>query len=332
MASLPPLLQIEAEALKEKTPSGVLTFLRERLKDDTRSGAKRLLVKYEKLVQKEIKEKDRREGLLKYEREAKEKGFSRIAGVDEAGRGPLAGPVVAAAVILPFDGIPQGIDDSKKLTPTQREELYPQIREKALGVGVGQASVQEIDELNIYRAAQLAMERAIEALNPRPDCLLTDAMPLPRFKEIHQKPLVHGDALSFSIAAASIIAKVTRDRLMIELHQRYPAYNFEGHKGYGTEEHMKALKAHGPCPEHRLSFGPVMETLAHKSPEGPFGYWKQKLSASGNLSELNQVGLQIKRVALPQLSTSELEALRELFRAKKNKFNASSQPAVRSPQ
>lgn len=322
MSNLLPLPEIEAEALKDKSPAQSLDYLRLRLKDDTRAGAKRLLEKFEKAVQREEKERKRLESLWKYEKEAKEKGYQCVAGVDEAGRGPLAGPVTAAAVILPPDGLPVGIDDSKKLTAAKRDELFVKIKERALGVGVGHASVAEIDKLNIYRAAQLAMERAIGALGLKPDYLLTDAMPLPALKAIPQKPLVHGDALSLSIAAASIIAKVTRDRLMGELHRQYPVYGFEGHKGYGTEEHMEALETHGPCPEHRLTFGPVMETLARKSPEGPFHYWKEKLSKTGNAAELNQVGLQIKRAALSQLSAAQLEDLRGFFRSKRDSWQS----------
>lgn len=320
MPSLPPLPDIEAEALKEKTPAQSLGYLRLHLKDDHRTGAQKLLQRFEKAVQKDEKEKKRTESLWKHEREAQEKGFRSVAGVDEAGRGPLAGPVVAGAVILPPEGLPSGINDSKKLTPSKRDELFDKIREKALAVGVGQASVAEIDQLNIYRAAQLAMERAIGALGMKPDYLLTDAMPLPALKAIPQKPLVHGDALSLSIAAASIIAKVTRDRLMVELHRRYPAYGFEGHKGYGTEEHMNALENHGPCPEHRLSFAPVMETLAKKSPGGPLGYWKNRLEKSKNLGELQQAGVQIKRVALGHLTEPDLKVLRDLFRDKRNQW------------
>ncbi len=320
--SLAPLPDIEAEALRHGSASEALEFLRLRLKDDTRTGAFRLLEKFEKRVTKDTREIKRLQELWKYEKLAEEKGFQLIAGVDEAGRGPLAGPVVAAAVILSPGVALTGVDDSKKLTALKREELFARIQQLAVGVGVGQASVTEIDELNIYRAAQLAMERAIEALSQKPDYLLTDAMPLPRFSSITQKPLIHGDALSATIAAASIIAKVTRDRLMGQLHQQYPAYGFESHKGYGTEEHLKALGVHGICPEHRLSFGPVMETLAQKSPGGPLCYWKEKLNRSKNLRELQQAGVQIKRVALSHLKESELEVLRDLFRAKRNEWDS----------
>jgi ribonuclease HII len=322
MPSLLPLPDIEAEALKKGSVSEALEFLRLRLRDDTRAGAARLLGKFEKRAAKDSQEIKRLQELWKYEKTAAGKGFRFIAGVDEAGRGPLAGPVVAAAVILPSDIILTGVDDSKKLTASKREELFDRIQQLAVGVGVGQASVAEIDEMNIYRAAQLAMERAIEALSQKPDYLLTDAMPLPRLSSITQKPLIHGDALSATIAAASIIAKVTRDRLMGQLHQQYSVYGFESHKGYGTEEHLKALEVHGICPEHRLSFGPVMETLAKKSPDGPLGYWKEKLNRSKNLRELQQAGIQIKRVALSHLTESELETLRDLFRAKRNEWDS----------
>jgi len=211
----------------------------------------------------------------------------------------------------------EGLDDSKKLTAAKREELFPLIHQWALGVGVGQADVREIDEHNIYRASQLAMERAIEALSPQPDYLITDAMRLPKFSPIKQKPLVHGDSLSASIAAASIVAKVTRDRLMGEMHKRFPVYGFESHKGYGTEEHLRALELHGACHEHRLTFGPVMETLSKKHPGGVFGYWKERLLSAKTLAELRQTGLQIKRAGVPYLSENELGSLRELFRGKR---------------
>lgn len=314
MPNRAPLPGLETEALKEKTPLQALEFLRAQLADDPRAGAKRLLEKFEKKVQREEKEQKRLESLWRYEREALAQGFSRVAGVDEAGRGPLAGPVVAAAVILASHGAVAGIDDSKKLTAVQREELFQKIRESAVAAGVGQASVQEIDTHNIYRASQMAMERAVAALGEKPDYLLTDAMPLPSLKTTPQLPLTHGDALSLSIAAASIIAKVTRDRMMRELHQRYPQYGFEDHKGYGTEVHLRALETHGPCPEHRVSFGPVFEVLARKSPGGPVGYWKERLSRAANPGELRHVGLQIKRTSPGQLSEGDLAGLREHFR------------------
>lgn len=181
-----------------------------------------------------------------------------MAGVDEAGRGPLAGPVVAAAVILdelqPIDGLA----DSKVLTAARRQQLYDQIRARALCCAVAEASVQEIDELNILGATLLAMRRAVMSLRLKPVKVLVDGNRLPRL-DVLAEAVVGGDALVPAISAASILAKVHRDRLCLELHQRYPLYGFAGHKGYGTAEHMAALRLHGACPEHRQSFAPVRE-------------------------------------------------------------------------
>ena len=188
------------------------------------------------------------------------RGYQRIAGVDEAGRGPLAGPVVAAAVILPVDGIPQKLFDSKQIPSKKREELYEHIFEKALGVGLGVVHHEEIDLLNILQASLKAMALAVESLPISPDFILIDGnqtlhLPLP------QKPIRKGDQLSQSIAAASIVAKVTRDRMMLECHQKYPQYNFMKHKGYGTKEHRKAIETFGPCELHRKTFRGVKEHL-----------------------------------------------------------------------
>jgi ribonuclease HII len=315
-----PLMEIEAKALAHQDSLKALEWVRQSLAEDTRSGAKKLILKFEKKLAQEEKEGKKLEALWHYEREAALKGFKAVAGVDEAGRGPLAGPVVAAAVILPPNGALKGVDDSKKLTAVKRDELFLLIQRTAVSFGVGQASVQEIDEINIYRASQLAMQRAIEALGVKPDFLLTDAMPLPSLSAIPQKPLIHGDSLSSSIAAASILAKVSRDRMMEEMHEKYPQYGFDGHKGYGTENHVAALKEYGACPEHRLTFGPVMETLAQKTSGGPFRFWSDKLKSAKNQSELNQAGLQVKRAALGMLNEDEVEMLRELFREKRASY------------
>ena len=309
-----PLPDIEAEALKAGSSIQARDYLRQKLKDDTRSGAKRLLDKFEKRVLQDEKETRRLETLGFYERQARTQSYQRIAGVDEAGRGPLAGPVVAAAVIFPPGATLRGLNDSKKLTAEKREELFNPIKELAVSVGVGSASVAEIDQFNIYRAAQMAMERAIVSLAPGPDYLLTDAMPLPKLSSIPQKPLVHGDSLSISIAAASVIAKVTRDRLMDELHEKFPNYGFKEHKGYGTEVHLRALEEYGVCPEHRLTFGPVTENIAKRTPGGPFQFWSAKLSQAKDPKALHHTGLQIKRLASDQLSEEQLEALRDLFK------------------
>jgi len=179
-----------------------------------------------------------------------------MAGLDEAGRGPLAGPVIAAAVILPRRCSLKGLQDSKLLTGSQREHLYKDIVDRALGWSIGLATEKEIDTLNILEAARLAFTRAIEVLSPQPDYLLLDAMRLTHVP-IPQRAIIKGDRLSVSIAAASIIAKVSRDRMMLEYHSRYPQYQFHLHKGYPTPEHLKRLAHFGPCEGHRQSFRPV---------------------------------------------------------------------------
>src|SRR3954469_6609894 len=184
----------------------------------------------------------------------------RICGVDEAGRGPLAGPVVAAAVILQKGRIPKGLNDSKQLDEETREELFPRIMEMAVAVGVGQASVDEIDLVNIRQATHLAMARAVRALAVAAEFALVDGNDAPALP-CKCDTLVDGDARSVSIAAASIIAKVTRDRLMVRLHDQHPGYNWRSNKGYGTPEHYSGLKAHGVTDHHRRSFGPIRNLL-----------------------------------------------------------------------
>lgn len=184
-----------------------------------------------------------------------------LAGVDEAGRGPLAGPVVAAAVILDDTRRIRGLADSKVLTPLQRERLYDQIREKALCCAVGEASVAEIDTLNILHATMLAMKRAVEGLRLKPAKVLVDGNRLPTL-DVLCEAIVGGDASVRSISAASIVAKVTRDRMLAQLHEEFPQYGFASHKGYGTPEHLQALKVHGPCLHHRRGFSPVAASLA----------------------------------------------------------------------
>ena len=176
-----------------------------------------------------------------------------ICGVDEAGRGPLAGPVVAAAVILPDGYIPEGLNDSKKVSPKKREKLFDVIKEHALAYGIGMASPAEIDEINILNAAMLAMRRAIEAMEITPDLALVDGNVVRNFP-VEGVAIIGGDAKSPSIAAASILAKVTRDRLCLEMDAEYPAYGFAGHKGYPTKAHMDAVREHGPSPIHRRTF------------------------------------------------------------------------------
>ena len=196
-------------------------------------------------------ERERLEAMRAYERQYGERG--RLCGIDEAGRGPLAGPVVAGAVILPGDCEILYLNDSKKLTEKRRELLYDEIMEKAVAVGVGVVGPERIDGINILQATYEAMRMAVANLSVSPDLLLNDAVTIP-LVEIPQVPIVKGDAKSVSIAAASVIAKVTRDRMMVKYDDLYPQYGFAKHKGYGTAEHIGALKEYGPCAIHRRSF------------------------------------------------------------------------------
>jgi ribonuclease HII len=195
--------------------------------------------------------------LSRLEEELLRRGYVRIAGVDEAGRGSLAGPVVAAAVILPRGCVLPGLDDSKKVDAPVREQLDREIRARALAWGIGVVEANAIDVGDILRASLEAMRQAVTSLRPSPDALLVDAVRVPGVR-LPQVPIVHGDALSGAIAAASIVAKVHRDRLLDRLSRRYPAYGFEQHKGYGTPEHWDALRRSGPCPEHRLTYRGVV--------------------------------------------------------------------------
>ncbi len=196
-----------------------------------------------------------------HERELQLAGFHRIAGIDEVGRGSLAGPVVAAAVILPERHRIRGLRDSKVLSRTQRESLYQLILDRATAVGVGCVEVEVIDRVNILEATKLAMCQAIARLAQPPDHLVIDALSL-RDIELPQRPIIDGDAISASIAAASIVAKVTRDRICVELDQRYPIYGFDRNKGYGTPLHLDALASEGPCAWHRRTFSPIRQLLA----------------------------------------------------------------------
>ena len=191
--------------------------------------------------------------MLEYEKTYKEQGYTAICGVDEAGRGPLAGPVYAAAVILPEGLLIEGVNDSKKLTEKKREELFDVIKEKAAAYCIASASVEEIEELNILGATMLAMKRAVEGLSVKADFAMIDGNKKPPL-EIPCEAIVKGDAKSESVAAASILAKVSRDRYMLEMAEKYPVYSFEKHKGYGTKVHREAILEYGPCEIHRPSF------------------------------------------------------------------------------
>ncbi|KYD08231.1 ribonuclease HII [Heyndrickxia sporothermodurans] len=225
------------------------------LEVDERKGVQNLLKQWYR--QQELKENYRKKfnQMMKYEIDIKQQGFKYIAGIDEVGRGPLAGPVIAAAVILPDDFYLEGLNDSKQLSEKKRDEFYTIIMKEAVAVGTGVISAQEIDEVNIYEATKKAMIAAINDLQTMPDYCLIDAMKLTI--PFPQTSIIKGDASSVSIAAASIVAKVTRDRLMKRYAQEYPNYLFDKNMGYGTNEHLQAIQKYGPCPIHRKTFAPI---------------------------------------------------------------------------
>lgn len=235
----------------ENTPAAGWKRLYEKYASDERKGVKNLLEKYKKQEEKLELERQRTEQMKQYEREYEHLGY--VCGIDEVGRGPLAGPVVACAVILPKDCQILYINDSKKLSAAKREELYQEIEKEAVGIGLGMASPARIDEINILNATYEAMRMAISKLPVRPQILLNDAVTIPQV-EIPQVPIIKGDAKSISIAAASIVAKVTRDRMMVEYDKQMPEYGFASNKGYGAAAHIEALKKYGPSPIHRQSF------------------------------------------------------------------------------
>ena len=226
----------------------------EQLRRDERIGVQKLLERYLRKQEKEKALREQYEHMLVFEKKCLEKGWKLVAGIDEAGRGPLAGPVVAAAVILNPDAPIYGLNDSKQLTARQRKGLAQEIEAKAVAIGIAVISAKEIDDLNIYQASRRAMEQAVAKLPVTPDALLIDAMKIET--DIPQLSIVKGDGRSVSIASASIMAKVTRDQMMEDLGRRYPEYGFDRHMGYGTKEHLEAIQKYGPCPEHRLSFSP----------------------------------------------------------------------------
>ena len=220
---------------------------------DKRAGIRKIGEKLKNRLKREAAEFERINRMKEIEKGLREKGYRLVAGIDEAGRGPLAGPVVAAAVILPDGFYTAGVNDSKKLSSQRREALYRSIIEEAVGYGVGMVDSSEIDRINILRATYKAAGMALENLSPKPDCLLLDAIKLPGCA-IYQESVIKGDSKCLSVAAASIIAKVTRDRYMDTIHRRYPMYNFLQNKGYGSSEHMEAILEYGPCPYHRRTF------------------------------------------------------------------------------
>ena len=229
---------------------------------DPRSGVQKEINKRKKAIQAELDEDLRLETMLSYEKELYKQGLTLIAGVDEVGRGPLAGPVVAAAVILPKKCKIKGLNDSKKIPKKKHLEIYHAVQDQALAIGIGIMNNQVIDQVNIYEATKLAMKEAISQLSPQPDHLLIDAMKLDL--PISQTAIIKGDANSLSIAAASIVAKVTRDELMKEYDQQYPGYDFTTNAGYGTAKHLEGLEKLGVTPIHRTSFEPVKTLVSTK--------------------------------------------------------------------
>ncbi|MFY2154290.1 ribonuclease HII [Cytobacillus firmus] len=228
------------------------------IKQDGRKGVQQLLAKWHsrQLLQKKIYEKHKE--MTRYEWHYRSQGFQFIAGIDEVGRGPLAGPVVAAAVILPEDFYLPGLDDSKKVPERKRKEYFEIINAKAEAVSIGIIEPGEIDRINIFEATKKAMLSAIEGLNPKPDFLLVDAVKL--LTPYPMEAIIKGDGKSVTIAAASIIAKVTRDRMMAEIGEEFPQYGFGKNMGYGTKEHLEAITLHGITPYHRKSFAPIKDS------------------------------------------------------------------------
>lgn len=243
----------ELEALLRESPTQELVAA---LQQDGRASARRLAEKYQKQQAKKQAEQQRLLSMYKYEDQIASQGYKCIVGVDEAGRGPLAGPVSVAAVILPGHLLLPRLNDSKKLSAKVRDELYDEIMEKAVAVRQVFVSPEEIDRVNILQATMEGMCQAVQQLSVPADYVLIDAVKLNKLP-LPQLPLIKGDAKSASIAAASIVAKVSRDRLMDEYAAKYPQYGFASHKGYGTAEHIAAIKKYGPCPIHRMTFEPV---------------------------------------------------------------------------
>jgi len=273
---------------------------------DPRQGARKIYELLKKRYEKERAERVRVLNMLNFERVLWKSGIQSVAGIDEVGIGPLAGPVVAAAVVFPPGTELVGIDDSKRLDIDQRVKMEAVIRRTATAIGVGLAEVGEIDRLNIYHAALLAMRRAVEALPVRPDHLLIDARIIPDVS-IPQNSFFKGDGINFSIAAASIIAKTYRDRLMEDLEKKYPGYGFAQHKGYGTAEHQNSIRQLGPCPVHRMSFPFIRELCGGFSEL--FYELKQKLEVVDSAAGLRNFETKLKDCS-PEMDEREQRKMR----------------------
>lgn len=280
-----------------------------KLSRDPRLGVRKLRDLLKKRYEQERIERVRLQNMLNFERVLWKSGLRAIAGVDEVGVGPLAGPVIAAAVIFPPNAELAGIDDSKQLDPERRAQLAVKIRQTATAIGIGSAEVGEIDRLNIYHAALLAMRRAIEALPVHPEHVLVDARVIPELS-IPQNAFNKGDGINFSIAAASIIAKTHRDRMMEDLDKEYPGYGFAQHKGYCTAEHQNAIRELGPCPIHRLSFQFIKELCGEFSRS--FYTLKQQLQEVVDAAELRSFEVTLEQF-WPGLHEQEQRKLRVML-------------------
>ncbi len=277
-----------------------------RLRRDPRRGVRRIYTLLRGRYERERDERLRLDAMLNFERVLWKSGVERIAGVDEAGVGPLAGPVVAAAVVFAPGTELSGVDDSKRLEPERREELAVRIRQRAAGVAVGVAEVGEIDRLNVYHAALLAMRRAVEALPAAPQHVLVDAREIPGITA-PQNRFDKGDGLNYSIAAASIVAKTHRDRMMLELDRRFPEYGFARHKGYATADHQDAIRRHGPCDVHRLSYPFLRELCGEFSAR--FYELRERLERVAAHAELERVEAEVA-AARERLAEEEQRKLR----------------------
>ena len=290
---------------KDSASPGLLA----RLQKDPREGVRKICHQLKTRREKEKAERIRIESMLNLEGVLWKSGIRHIAGADEVGVGPLAGPVVAAAVVFPPGTFISKVDDSKRLSPQVRREVVHTIRQRALGIGVGLAEVTEIDELNVYHAGLLAMRRAVENLPLRPDHLLVDAREIPGLS-MPQNKFSKGDGLSFSIAAASIVAKTYRDQLMVELGRTYPQYGWDRNKGYGTREHQEAIRRHGPCAIHRKSYTFIQELCGEYS--DLFYRLRDKTQQLSSVRELTDLETELEAVQ-SQLSQRERRKLRLLL-------------------
>jgi ribonuclease HII len=298
------LEEIREQLLRGNQP--ITAHFLNKLGRDPRQGARKIYELLKKRYEKERTDRVRVLNMLNFERVLWKSGIQSVAGIDEVGIGPLAGPVVAAAVVFPPGTELAGIDDSKRLDIDQRVKMEAVIRRTATAIGVGMAEVGEIDRLNIYHAALLAMRRAVEALPVKPDHLLIDARIIPDVS-IPQNAFFKGDGINFSIAAASIIAKTYRDRLMQDLEKKYPGYGFAQHKGYGTAEHQNSIRQLGPCPVHRMSFPFIRELCGGFSEL--FYELKQKLEVVDSAAGLRNFETRLKDCS-PEMDEREQRKMR----------------------